>query len=97
MALTIAIVSAVLSFLVDSDKAAAMRGLGIGLVLIAGVLMVLGFVIPVYVVPRLTSSPWVEVVPEIAHEHFELLGGIALVAAGAGFAAFTAAAAVNRR
>jgi hypothetical protein len=97
MAVMVAIIAAVLSFLVDSDKAASLRGIGIGLVLIAAALMVLGYVVPVLVAPRLTSSPWVEVVPEIAKQQLQLLGGIALLAAGAGLAAFTGAAILNRR
>jgi hypothetical protein len=97
MAIMVAIIAAVLSFLVDSDKAASLRGIGIGLILIAGAMMVLGYVVPVLVAPRLTSSPWVEVVPEIAKEQLSLLGGIALLAAGAGLAAFTGAAILNRR
>lgn len=97
MALTIAIVAGVLSFLVDSDKAASLRGLGIGLLLVAGVLMVLGYLVPVYVVPNTTSSPWVEVVPQIARDHLQLLGGIALLTVGAGLAALTGAATLNRR
>lgn len=97
MAVMIAIVAAVLSFLVDPDKAASLRGVGLGLVLIAGVLMVLGYVLPVLIAPQLTSSPWVAVVPEIAKEQLGLLGGIALLCAGAGMAAFTGAAVLNRR
>ena len=79
------------------STAASLRGIGIGLILIAGAMMVLGYVVPVLVAPRLTSSPWVEVVPEIAKEQLSLLGGIALLAAGAGLAAFTGAAILNRR
>ncbi len=97
MAVTVAIVSGVLSFLVDSDKAASLRGLGIGLLIVAGVLMVLGYLVPVYVVPNTTSSPWVNVVPQIAREHLQVLGGVALVTAGAGLAALTGAATLNRR
>lgn len=97
VAVMIAVVAGVLSFLVDPDKAAALRGIGIGLLLIAGVLMVLGYVLPVLVVPQLTSSPWVAVVPEIAKEQLGLLGGIALLCAGGAMAAFTGAAIVNRR
>src|SRR6478735_1450505 len=82
MAVTIAIVAGVLSFLVDSDKAASLRGLGIGLLLVAAVLMVLGYVAPVYLVPSATSSPWVDVVPQIARENLQLLGGVALLTAG---------------
>lgn len=97
MAVMVAIVAAVLSFLVDSDKAAALRGIGIGLVLVAGALMVIGYVLPVLVAPQLTSSPWVEVVPEIARDQLGLLGGIALLAVGAALASFTAAAVLTRR
>jgi hypothetical protein len=97
MAVTVAIIAGVLSFLVDSDKAASLRGVGIGLLLIAAVLMVLGYVVPVLIVPQLTSSPWVAVVPAVAKEHVQLLGGIALLAAGAGMTAFTGAAVLNRR
>lgn len=97
MAVMVAIIAAVLSFLVDSDKAASLRGAGIGLLLIAGVIMVLGYVVPVLVAPQLTSSPWVEVVPVLARERVELLGGIAMLAAGAGLSAFTGAAVLNRR
>ncbi len=97
MAVTVAIIAAVLSFLVDSDKAASLRGIGVGLVLIALAMMVIGYVLPVLVAPHLTSSPWVDAVPEIAKNQLKLLGGIALVAAGAGLAAFTGAAVLDRR
>jgi hypothetical protein len=97
MAVTVAIIAAVLSFLVDSDKAASLRGMGIGLLLIAAALVVLGYVLPVLAAPHLTSSPWVDAVPEIAKEQLNLLGGIALLTAGAGLAAFTGAAVLDRR
>jgi hypothetical protein len=88
---------AVLAFLIGPDKAATLRSVGIGLLLLAGALMIVGYVIPSYIVPNATSSPWVEIVPQIAHDNLTLLGGICLVVLGSGLAALTAAAAATRR
>lgn len=97
MAFLVAIMAAVLAFLVDSDKAAALRALGIGALIIAGTLAVLGYVIPVLIAPQLTSSPWVEAVPELAEAQLSVLWGVALLCVGAGLAAFTGAAILSRR
>lgn len=60
------------------------RRWAIGLLLVAVAVVVVGYVIPVMVVPSLTSSPWVQAVPSVAKEQMALLLGTSLVCAGAG-------------
>jgi hypothetical protein len=60
------------------------RRWGIGLLMVAVAVAVVGYVIPVVVIPSLTSSPWVQAMPSLAREQMALLLGTSLVCAGAG-------------
>lgn len=62
------------------------RRWGLGLLVVAGAVIVVGYVVPVVLVPALTSSPWVEAVPSLARDQIGLLLGVSLVFTGLGLA-----------
>jgi hypothetical protein len=62
------------------------RRWGIGFLVVAAAVVVVGYVLPVVVVPSLTESPWVQAIPELVADQIELLIGTSLVCAGLGLA-----------
>lgn len=73
-----------LGFLAHPDKLDVIRGLGFGMLVLAALLIVLGYVVPVAVVPALSDNPWVGVAPQLAKDSLPVLAGLALVLAGGG-------------
>lgn len=73
-----------LAVVVSPERHRIVRRFGVGLLVVAVAVAVVGYVIPVVVVPSLTSSPWVEAVPSLAKEQAPLLLGVSLLCAGAG-------------
>lgn len=91
-----ALVLAVLAFVVHPDKVRLLRIAGVGLLVMAVLVVVLGYVLPAVIGPSLTSSPWVTTFSAIASTSVQLLAGIALVLIGAGVGALAMAGAMRR-
>ncbi|MFZ1491026.1 MAG: hypothetical protein WAS51_13895 [Ilumatobacteraceae bacterium] len=87
---------ALLALVVHPDKARMLKILGLGLVGVAVLVGIIGWVLPTFVLPVLTDSPWAKAIPEIAHSALSLLVGLSLVSAGLGVAAIIAGVAWGR-
>ncbi len=86
----------VLGFLAHPDKLDVMRSVGFGLLVLAALLVLLGYVVPVVIVPALSDNPWVGVAPQLAKDSLPLLAGLALVMAGGGLGCLVASGVARR-
>jgi hypothetical protein len=73
-----------------------LRSIGWGLLAVAALVGVLGWVVPSRVVPELSDSAWARAPGDLARDSAGLLAGIGLVAFGAGLL-FLLAASRSRR
>lgn len=78
-------------------KADAAFGIGVFCLVAAVAAVLLGYVVPAYVVPEVTDNPWVGVIPEIAKDAVVMVIVVAVVLAVAGLALTLGAAAARRR
>jgi hypothetical protein len=92
----IAVVFFVLCFLARPERAALFRTLGIGLVALAALAIVFGYVIPKYLPPVLDDSPWAHTPAIMADAGLRLTLFLAFVLAAAGFALFVASTRMGR-
>jgi hypothetical protein len=91
-----AAVLAALGMLAHPDKRSMLRSIGWGLLAVAALVGVLGWVVPSRVVPELSDSAWARAPGDLARDSAGLLAGIGLVAFGAGLL-FLLAASRSRR
>jgi hypothetical protein len=85
-----------LCFLAHPEKAALIRTLGIGLVVLAALTLIFAWVIPRFIPPLLTDSVWGRIPTQLADGALPLTLGLALVLAGAGLAMFIGSARMGR-
>lgn len=96
LAAVVAVVFSVLCFLARPERGALLRSLGIGLVVLAALSIVFGYVIPAYLPPVLDESPWVRVPSLVADARLgRVLAGAFLLAA-IGLALFAASTRMGR-
>lgn len=93
----LAIALLLLGFAAHPEKAELLQSLGVLLIAIAGVLVLIGYVVPTFVLPLLTKNPWVGAAPRLAADSLPLLVALVLLLAGAGLACLAGAAASKRR
>ena len=79
------------------ERPALLRSLGFGLLVLAVVVVALGYLLPRYVVPLLTDSPWGRVPAVLADDWRNLVIGIVIVLLGAGGLLLSSAALMQRR
>lgn len=91
-----AIVLALLAFTIHPRRDRMVRRWGISLIVLAAIVMAVGWVLPVVVLPTLTTSPWVQAIPELAQGQLGLLAGVSLVCAGAGLGLIAIAGLMRR-
>lgn len=94
-----AIVSAVffvLCFFAHPEKAALFRTLGIGLCVLAAMLVIFAYVVPRFVPPLLDDSAWARMPPRLADDSLPLTVGAALVLLGAGLGLFVSSNRMGR-
>lgn len=91
-----AIVLFALCFLAHPEKAALFRTLGIGLGVLAAMLVIFAYLVPRFVPPLLDDSAWARIPPRLADDAFPLILGAALVLAGAGLALFVGSTRMGR-
>ena len=78
-------------------KADAVFGIGMFCVLAAVAAVLLGYVVPVLLLPVFDDAAWVSVIPSVAGHSLPMVIGAAVVLAGGGWALMIAAAAARRR
>lgn len=91
-----AVVFLLLCFLAHPERSALLRTLGLGLIVLAALVLVFGYVLPKVVPPLLTDSPWAQVPPRLADDALPFLLGLAVVLVGAGLALFVGSARMGR-
>lgn len=92
----LAVVFLLLCFLAHPERTALLRTLGLGLIVLAALVMVFGYVLPTVIPPLLTDSPWGGVPPRLADEALPYLIGFSLILIGVGLALFVGSARMGR-
>jgi hypothetical protein len=93
----LAIVFMILGFAAHPERFELLQSLGFLLLGMALLLLVIGYVVPAFVIPLLTDNVWIGAVPRLARNSLGLLLGIMLLLVGAGLGCLAAAAASRRR
>lgn len=91
-----ALVFVVLCFLAHPERAALLRTLGIGLVVLAAMTLIFAYVVPRFVPTLVDDSVWARMPARLADDALPLTIGGALVLGGAGLALFVASARMGR-
>lgn len=92
-----AVILLIAGFAAHPDREAIVRMLAIGLLMLAGLVVVLGYVVPKWLVPVVDDSPWSQVPALLADDSRGLVIALALLLAGAGGALFAAGGMAGRR
>lgn len=79
------------------DRSALVRSLGFGLLILAVVVIMLGYVVPRYAIPALTDSPWGRVPAVLADQWRLLVIGAVIALAAAGCLLLISAELIRRR
>lgn len=90
------VVFLVLCFLARPERAALVRTLGLGLVLLGALVIVFGFVVPTFLPTAISDSPWARVPARVAGDAASLTVFVALVLAAGGLAMFGASTRMGR-
>jgi hypothetical protein len=87
----------VLGLAAHPERAALFRSLGLGLLLLGLVAAVLGYVVPKFVVPALSDSPWADMPASLADDSLPLLIGLELLLVGVALALLVGTGVMRRR
>lgn len=79
------------------DRASLVRSLGFGLMALGAAVTVMGYILPRFVVPAVSSSVWAKVPPILADEERWLVIGATVVLVAAGGALIVSAGMINRQ
>lgn len=91
-----ALVFFLLCLFAHPEKAALIRSLGIGLIVLGALTILFAWVIPAFVPPLLSDSAWAEIPSSLAAGALPLTLGAALVLAGVGLGLFAAGGRMRR-
>jgi hypothetical protein len=91
------LVAVVLGILAHPARADAFFGIGVFCILAAVLAMVLGYVVPTFLVPTLSDNPWIEVVPAVADDQLRTVAGLSCALAIVGVVLIIASAGFRRR
>jgi len=92
-----ALVLLIAGFAAHPEREAVVRMLAIGLLMLAGLVVVLGYVVPKWLVPAVGDSAWSRVPALLADDSRGMVIALALLLAGAGGALFAAGGMAGRR
>jgi hypothetical protein len=90
-------VALLLGLVAHPRRADAVYGIGVFCLLAAAAAVVLGYLLPAFVVPELSDNIWLAIVPAVASTALPLVLGAAVVLVAAALALMAASAAVDRR
>lgn len=93
----LAAVLIILGFAAHPEKAELLRSLGFLFFGMALLLVIIGYVVPAFVVPLFSDNVWIGAVPRLARDSLPFLAGIALLLCGAGLGCLAASSASKRR
>lgn len=87
----------VIGFMLHPNRAALIHSLGYGMLLLALLIVVLGYIVPRFVVPSLSDSIWADVPARLANDSLPLLVGLAIVFGGGGMMLLVGTGLLRRR
>ena len=87
----------VLGLAAHPERSALFRSLGLGLLLLALVAALLGYVVPKFLVPALSDSPWARMPAQLADDSLPLLIGLLLLLVGGALALLAGTGMMRRR
>jgi hypothetical protein len=87
----------VLAFAAHPEKPELLRSLSILFFGMALLLVIIGYVVPAFIVPLFTNNVWVGAVPRLARDSLPLLLGLTLLLCGAGLGCLAGGASSRRR
>ena len=97
IALIATIAFAFLGFTALPERSALFRSLALGLLLLALLAAILGYLVPRFVVPALTDSVWARVPARLADDSLPMLIGLELLLIGGALALFAGTGMMQRR
>jgi hypothetical protein len=87
----------VIGFMLHPNRAALMHSLGYGMVLLALLIAILGYIVPRFALPALSDSIWADVPAHLANDSLPLLVGLVIVLGGGGFMLLVGTGLLRRR
>jgi hypothetical protein len=91
------LVAVVLGILAHPARAEAFFGIGVFCILAAVLAMVLGYVVPTFLLPALSDNAWIEVIPAAADDQLRTVAGVSCALAVVGVVLIIASAGFRRR
>ena len=92
-----AVVLGLIGLTTHPDRQALLRSLGFGMILLAVLVTVLGWVVPRFAIPALSDSPWARIPSKLADDALPLVIALDFVFVGAGIALLVGSGLVRRR
>ncbi|HUC32402.1 MAG TPA: hypothetical protein VMS14_03315 [Ilumatobacteraceae bacterium] len=86
-----------LGFFAHPERSALLRSLSFGLLLLALLVALLGYIVPVFIIPLLNDTPWAQIPGQLANNSLPLLIGLELLLVGAALALLAGSGMANRR
>ncbi len=86
-----------IAFAAHPERAVLLRSAAFGMVLLAVLIMGLGYLVPRFLVPALSKSPWARVPGRVADQSLALFAAVSFVLVGAGLAVLVASGMARRR
>ena len=90
-------VALLLGLVAHPRRADAVFGIGMFCIVAAGAALVLGYLVPVFIVPELSDNIWLALVPAIAKNALPVILGSVVVLVAAALGLMAASAAIDRR
>jgi hypothetical protein len=87
----------VIGFMLHPHRSALVHSLGYGMLLLAMLTVVLGYVVPRFALPALSDNMWADVPARLANDSLPLLVGMAIVLGGGGLMLLVGTGLLKRR
>jgi hypothetical protein len=87
----------VIGFMLHPNRSALVHSLGYGMVLLALLIAVLGYIVPRFVLPAFSDSIWADVPARLANDSLPLLVGLAILLGVGGFMLLVGTGLLKRR
>jgi hypothetical protein len=97
VAAIVGLVAIVLGVLAHPERADAVFGIGTFCILAAVLAMVLGYVVPMFLLPLLTDNPWADVFSAAANDQLRLVAGVSCLLAVVGVVLILGSSRFRRR
>ena len=87
----------IIGFMLHPHRSALVHSLGYGMVLLALLVAVLGYIVPRFALPALSDSMWADVPAHLANDSLPLIVGLAIVLGGGGMMLLVGTGLLRRR